>query len=249
MSGSDNANGDAPAGVNVFVGNLSFETKEAGLQEAFAKAGLVKGAKIVMRGPRSLGYGFVEMENAEAAKQAVALFDKQELDNRQLNVQLANKREPKPAAAKSGDAKGAKGDGEKKAEGEEKGEKQSRPARRGRGGGRGRGRGGAARQPREQVEKTPSDTTLFIGNLPFKATDEDLSKLFDGLNLKSARVMTRPNGASKGYGFAEFANKDDQQKALEKVGTPQLEERELAVRIAMKEQPSKAKEAAPAAAE
>jgi len=72
-----------------FVGNLNYDTIENDLKEAFSKAGKVVEAKIVRRGNRSKGYGFVEFENEEDAKKSVELLDKFELHERSINVQLS----------------------------------------------------------------------------------------------------------------------------------------------------------------
>jgi len=73
----------------VFVGNLNYDTLESDLKEAFSKAGNVVEAKIVRRGSRSKGYGFVEFETEEHAKKSVELLDKFGLHDRNINVQLS----------------------------------------------------------------------------------------------------------------------------------------------------------------
>jgi len=70
--------------TKVFVGNLDFKTKEPELAAAFGAAGKVIGANIITRGPRSLGYGFVEMETEEDAQKAVQLMNKKGFE-RQTN--------------------------------------------------------------------------------------------------------------------------------------------------------------------
>jgi RNA recognition motif-containing protein len=45
--------------------------------------------QIITRGPRSAGYGFVSLANAEAAEKAVESLDKQELDGRTVIVEIA----------------------------------------------------------------------------------------------------------------------------------------------------------------
>lgn len=79
--------------VKVFVGNLSFQTKEADLAKAFEVAGKVINANIITRGPRSLGYGFVELEDDQTAQNAVKLLDKKEVEGRIINVEVAKERE------------------------------------------------------------------------------------------------------------------------------------------------------------
>jgi len=259
--------------TKVFVGNLSFKTQEAELAREFGVAGNVTSANIITRGPRSLGYGFVEFDSEEEAKKAVTLLNKKEIDGRPINVEIAKPRE----------------------EGEEK-PKAERPARRGRGRGRGRvfrqrGQGGAApargaskgngapekaakkpfykseapakgEETKEENQKAPkgqrrrfrrrrrrggprrqlenreeSKTTLFVANLPFKFDDAAFGKVFSDLNIsyKSAHVVIKRNGLSKGYGFVEFNTEADQKKALSEVHGKTVEGRELSVKVALTE--------------
>jgi len=77
----------------VFVGNLSFKTRESELAHAFSTAGVnVKTANIITRGPRSLGYGFVEFDTVEDAQKAVTFMNKKTIDGREINVELAKPR-------------------------------------------------------------------------------------------------------------------------------------------------------------
>lgn len=75
----------------LFVGGLSFKTTEQGLADAFAKAGKVISAIIIMdrMTHRSKGFGFVEMENDDEAEKAIAMYNNQELDGRVVVVNEA----------------------------------------------------------------------------------------------------------------------------------------------------------------
>lgn len=77
----------------VFVGNLSFKTKANELAEYFSEAGKVVSANIITRGSRSLGYGFVEMVNDEAARKSVTQLNKKKVDGREINVEVARPRD------------------------------------------------------------------------------------------------------------------------------------------------------------
>lgn len=83
--------------TKVFVGNLAFKTTETELLEAFKKFGTVADTKVIRRGRRSLGYGFVDFVNEDDAKKAVEAMDHKDLDGRALNVELAKPREDEPA--------------------------------------------------------------------------------------------------------------------------------------------------------
>lgn len=57
---------------------------------------------------------------------------------------------------------------------------------------------------------------LYVGNLPFSATDQDLNDIFAQVGqVTSAKViMDRESGRSKGFAFVEFANDDEAAKAI-----------------------------------
>ncbi|KAL6076375.1 RRM domain-containing protein [Balamuthia mandrillaris] len=89
--------------TKVFVGNLSFQTTGEQLREQFVSFGDVTSANIITRGPRSLGYGFVEFSSEEAANKAVSAMDQQTLDGRVVNVQIARPQVKKEKAEKEGE--------------------------------------------------------------------------------------------------------------------------------------------------
>lgn len=84
--------------INIYVGNLSWNSTEEGLHEAFAAFGEVKSAKIISdrETGRSRGFGFVEMENDEEGRKAIEGMNDQELDGRPLRVNEARPRENGP---------------------------------------------------------------------------------------------------------------------------------------------------------
>ena len=85
----------------LFVGSLSFNTTDQALAEAFAQAGTVVSAKVIMDrdSGRSKGFGFVEMSTDDEAQNAIRLLGDQELDGRRLTVNIAKpmaERPPRP---------------------------------------------------------------------------------------------------------------------------------------------------------
>ena len=81
----------------LYVGNLSYSTTSESLKSAFEKAGSVVKADVLtdkMTG-RSRGFGFVEMEDADADK-AIAMFDGKDLDGRAIKVNEARPMEERP---------------------------------------------------------------------------------------------------------------------------------------------------------
>lgn len=79
----------------LFIGNLSYKTNDDSLRTAFAQAGTVISASVIMdrMTGKSRGFGFVEMEDADA-ENAINMFNGKELDGRPLTVNEA--RPPAP---------------------------------------------------------------------------------------------------------------------------------------------------------
>ncbi len=81
--------------MNIYVGNLSWSMTDEDLNSLFAQYGTVTSAKILkdkMNG-RSKGFGFVEMEDAEAAKAAIAALIDNEIQGRKLIVNESQPRQ------------------------------------------------------------------------------------------------------------------------------------------------------------
>jgi len=78
-------------GKKLYIGGLNYSTTDQGLAEAFAKAGTVESANVIVdrETQRSRGFGFVEMSSDDEAKAAIDMFDGQELDGRRLKVNEA----------------------------------------------------------------------------------------------------------------------------------------------------------------
>lgn len=83
--------------MNLYVGNLSFDTNEDALRQAFSAHGTVSSARVITdrETGRSRGFGFVEMDDDQAARSAMAALNGQELDGRELTVNEARPREPR----------------------------------------------------------------------------------------------------------------------------------------------------------
>jgi len=90
-------------------------------------------------------------------------------------------------------------------------------------------------------EPTLSTTTLFVANLPFETNEEDLIAIFKEFNPQKARVA-RYRNRSKGFGFIELDNQENQQKASEKMNGFEVLGRPLNVKIAVVDLSSQAEE-------
>ena len=83
----------------LFVGNLSFNTTENDLQDAFAAHGTVTETNLMVdrATSRPRGFGFVTMSSAEEAQSAIEGLNGRDLDGRALTVNVAKPREERPA--------------------------------------------------------------------------------------------------------------------------------------------------------
>jgi RNA recognition motif-containing protein len=81
--------------LNIYVGNLSFDTSERDLEAAFAAYGTVTSARIATDRDtnRPRGFGFVEMPSQAEAQAAIAGLNGKELQGRTLTVNEARPRE------------------------------------------------------------------------------------------------------------------------------------------------------------
>jgi RNA recognition motif-containing protein len=86
----------------LFVGNLSFNTTENDLNDAFAAFGSVTETNLMMdrETQRPRGFGFVTMSSAEEAQKAIAGLHGKEMDGRALTVNVAKPREERPAGGR-----------------------------------------------------------------------------------------------------------------------------------------------------
>lgn len=80
--------------MNLFVGNLSFETTESDLREAFEAYGTVNSAAVITDRDtgRSRGFGFVEMPTEGEARAAIEGLNDKDLQGRALRVNEARPR-------------------------------------------------------------------------------------------------------------------------------------------------------------
>lgn len=87
--------------MKIYVGNLSYNTTQAGLEEEFRAYGQVEEVAIIndRETGRPRGFAFVTMANDEEARQAVDGMNGKELDGRTLTV---NEARPKPAGGGGG---------------------------------------------------------------------------------------------------------------------------------------------------
>lgn len=86
------------AGINIYVGNLSFDASEDQLRELFEGYGSVQSAKIISDRftGRSRGFGFVEMADREEGLKAIDGLNAKEFVGRSLKVNEARPKREAP---------------------------------------------------------------------------------------------------------------------------------------------------------
>jgi RNA recognition motif-containing protein len=86
--------------MNIYVGNLSFDTTEDDLRNTFSSYGTVSSVAIIKDkfSGESRGFGFVEMANNAEAQKAINELGGTELNGRTLNVNEARPRDDRGGA-------------------------------------------------------------------------------------------------------------------------------------------------------
>jgi RNA recognition motif-containing protein len=90
--------------MNIYVGNMNFNMGNDDLFNLFSQYGAVTTAKIIndkVTG-RSKGFGFVEMENDDEARQAISSLNENEIQGRKLIVNEARPQEPRSGGGGGG---------------------------------------------------------------------------------------------------------------------------------------------------
>ncbi len=90
--------------TRLFVGSLSYNVTDQMLSDAFAQAGTVVSAKVIMdrMTGRSKGFGFVEMASEEDAKKAIEMMNGKDIDGRPIAVNEARPMEPRTGGGGGG---------------------------------------------------------------------------------------------------------------------------------------------------
>ena len=97
--------------MKLYVGNLSYETTNATLEELFSPFGAVRSAQVIQDRDtgRSKGFGFVEMSDDNAARAAISALNDKEHDGRRLAVNEARPREERGGSRGGGGGGGGRG--------------------------------------------------------------------------------------------------------------------------------------------
>jgi RNA recognition motif-containing protein len=206
----------------LFIGRLSWDTKEPQLRAAFEEFGDVTDARVVTDRDtgRSRGFAFVTFENADSAERAVDEMNGAVLDGREIVVREAEDKAPR------GGERGGRG-GDRGGRGGDRG---------GRGGGDRGGRGGDRQSTGGNYS---GGNTLFVGSLSWDTKETQLRDAFEEFgDVSNARVITdRDTGRSRGFAFVTFENADSAERAVREMNGATLDGREIVVNEAKERQP------------
>lgn len=71
---------------------------------------------------------------------------------------------------------------------------------------------------------------LYVGNLPYSTSEQDLKNLFTEYNPSSVKlIIDRETGRSKGFGFVEIDSKEDALKAIQALDKKNVDGKTLVV--------------------
>jgi RNA recognition motif-containing protein len=78
------------------------------------------------------------------------------------------------------------------------------------------------------------DTKLYVGNLSYSTTEDDLRTMFAGAGTVTsvALIKDRDTGRSKGFAFIEMASQSEAENAIKMFNGKSVDSRELTVNIA-----------------
>ena len=84
------------------------------------------------------------------------------------------------------------------------------------------------------TEKEKKDETLYVGNLPYRANENDVKTLFEQFGeVKSVRLMKdKKTGKRRGFGFVVMDSKEGLNKAISELNNAEFGQRTLKVREA-----------------
>lgn len=208
--------------TTLFVGRLSWDTKEPQLRAAFEEFGEVTNARVITDRDtgRSRGFAFVTFSNSDSAERAVDEMNGVMLDGREIVVREAEDKGPRTGGGRDGGSRGGGRDG---------------------GGGRGGDRGGRGgdRGGRSQGGSYSGGNTLFVGSLSWDTKEPQLRSAFEEFgDINEARVITdRDTGRSRGFAFVTFEAADAAERAVREMNGAVLDGREIVVNEAKERQP------------
>lgn len=192
---AQSANQSDTSSNTVFVGRLSWGIDDARLAQEFSEVGQVHSSKVIKDRAtgRSKGFGYVEFGNPEDAQKALALSGR-EVEGFNINVDISHPRAAPTPRTYNND----------------------RSDRNDRGGDRNDRTSGNRARGGESAASSPPSDTVFVGNLSFDASEEDITSAFSGCGEITQIRLPRyhDSGKMKGYAYVQFSDIDGATKCV-----------------------------------
>lgn len=228
------ADASATVANRVYIHNLPWGLTNAALAGHLGAAGTVRYASIMTHPDgRSKGCAIVEFGSPEEAGRAISAFNDTEIEGRKILIR--EDREGSGAPSGPRPVRGGRG-------GARGGATATRGAPRGGRGGASSPRGGAGGAPAAPRAPRPANvgagpavvgapgTSLYVGNLAWSVSWQDLKDAFTSHGAIYADVKHMPNGRSKGWGIVRFNTADEALAALAAMNNADLKGRNIIVR-------------------
>jgi len=202
---------EAPLRNEIFVGGLSFSTRELTLARHIEQVARVLDVHILMTyNNRSKGSAFVRLEDPSQIDEVVAKLNGKALEGRYLEISRAKPFSELPARRRFN--------------------QYSRrphypfPPR------HFSARPAPAHVKREiNPARTKSELTVVVLNLPFFAKEDDMADIFEGFEIVESKISRTPSGKSRGIAFVTFMNHEEQQRAIQTAHLNLVEKRRIRV--------------------
>jgi len=195
----------------IFVGGLAYSTRELALARHIEQVARVLDIHILMTyNNRSKGSAFVRLEDPSLIDEVCQKLNGKPLDGRYLEISRAKpfSEVPHRSGPRTSRQPRRFGDG------------SSRPPR---------PSFGSRRKREHNPDRTKSELTVAVLNLPWVVKEDDMNDIFEGYNIASSRICRTASGLSKGVGFVTFTTHEDQQRALREANKIIVENREVRV--------------------
>jgi len=201
---------EAPLRNEIFVGGLSFSTRELTLARHIEQVARVLDVHILMTyNNRSKGSAFVRLEYPSLIDEVCQKLNGKPLDGRYLEISRAKPLSEVPRRSGFRSAPPSRRYGAPP--------RSSRPPY------------GSRRKREHNPDRTKSELTVAVLNLPWIAKEEDMDDVFPDFKIVKAKVCRNAAGLSKGIAFVTFATHEEQQRALKEVNRNIVEGREIHV--------------------
>jgi RNA recognition motif-containing protein len=203
--------GGGGGGCKLFVGNLSFDTSWQDLKDYFRQCGDVDNAEVIEGADgRKKGFGIVRFSSERDANNAIRRLDGVEFQGRNLEVRF--------------DRRDSDGGGPPSHSNSNNTTRHSNEDR--------GGRRGEASDSRARGSGGTGAGQLFVGNLSFDASWQDLKNHFRQCgDVDDADVIEGADGRKKGFGIVRFRNEKDAESAISRLDGVEFQGRKLEVRL------------------